>query len=311
MGVSFSGLSLRDLEYLVAVGEHLHFGKAAEHCGVSQPALSAQIKKLEAAVGVVVFERSPRRVLVTAKGREILERTRSVLREASALMNAGRDDRPLSGSFRLGALPTLGPYLLPRIMRPLRKAFPEMRLVISEDRSDRLLAALKEGELDAILVCRPEEDGKIAVQRLFFEPFTIMHPVDWPPVWPPRDGSMPVLLLEEGHCLHDQVKGSCEPYPFLAFAARRASSLEMLRQMIAAGEGISLVPALAAAALDRNDRLTANTPLPAAGYGREIVLCYRHSDPRAAHIAGIVALMRDGLNDNVVAVPATGRPVTA
>lgn len=293
MGLQFSGLSLRDLEYLVAVGEHLHFGKAAEQCGVSQPALSAQIKKLEAAVGVTVFERSPRRVLVTSKGQEILERTRVVLREASALMNAGRSDQPLSGAFRLGALPTIGPYLLPRLIHPLRACFPELRLVISEDHSDRLLTGLREGELDVIVLCQPERDGTLVTESLFFEPFALMHPSNWHPLWPPDDASMPLLLLEEGNCLHDQVRGQCEPYPFLPYAARKASSLEMLRQMIAAGEGISLVPALAAAALSRDDGLTGTMPLPDGQHGREIVLCYRSSDPRTQHMSAIVSLMRD------------------
>lgn len=293
MGVSFSGLSLRDFEYLVAVGDHLHFGKAAEHCGVSQPALSAQIKKLEGVVGVAVFERSPRRVLVTAKGQEILDRVKTILREASALLDSGHDDRPLSGAFRLGALPTLGPYLLPRIMRPLRQAFPDMRLIISEDRSERLTAALREGELDAILLCRPEDDRTIASESLFFEPFTVMRPYDSPTAWPPEDHVLPLLLLEEGHCLHDQVRGTCEPYPNISLTSRRATSLEMLRQMIAAGEGISLVPALAASALARDDGLTVNTPLPDAKIGRDVVLCHRQSDPRASSINAIGELIRN------------------
>lgn len=298
MGVSFSGLSLRDLEYLVAVGEHLHFGKAAEHCGVSPPALSAQIKKLEAIVGVTVFERSPRRVMVTAKGREVLERTKSILREASGLLNAARDEKPLAGAFRLGALPTLGPYLLPQVMRSLRTTFPEMRLVISEERSERLLSSLRDGELDAILLCRPEEDAAINSERLFFEKFVMMHPFDWQPSWPPQDGTLPLLLLEEGHCLHDQVRGSCEPYTSAAFSTRKAGSLEMLRQMIAAGEGMSLVPALAAAALNRNDDLTLNTRMSGDRYGREVVLSYRGSDPRGPYIASLAALMRETvLND--------------
>ena len=140
--MSYGGLSLRDLEYLDAVARQRHFGRAAAECGVSQPALSVQIKKLEAIIGVTVFERSPRRVLLTAKGEEVLVRTRNILREARALLNEGRQRPPLAGPLRIGALPTLGPYLLPSLIEPFRHEWPEVDLLISEDLTDTLLKAI-------------------------------------------------------------------------------------------------------------------------------------------------------------------------
>jgi LysR family hydrogen peroxide-inducible transcriptional activator len=285
------GLSLRDLEYLDAVARQRHFGRAASECGVSQPALSAQIKKLESVIGIQVFERSPRRVLVTARGEEVLVRTRNILREAQALFDQGRDQQAsLSGPFRIGALPTLGPYLLPSLIEPLRQAWPKLNLIISEDLTDALVEGLRTGTFDAILLCRHAEDSALSFQHLFFEPFVVLHQPARPAEWPIEAADSPVILLKEGHCLRGQVHDACGRDH--VYCARNAQSLEMLRFMVAAGEGVSLVPALAARALERADGLTASSPIPDAAVGRDVVLATRRSDRRKAYIEHLITLIR-------------------
>ncbi|WP_338663059.1 LysR substrate-binding domain-containing protein [Pararoseomonas sp. SCSIO 73927] len=300
--MSLAGLSLRDLEYLLAVAEQRHFGRAAESCGVSQPALSAQIRKLEGLLGVAVFERLPGRVLVTARGEAVLARAAVVVREARALLLAARAEggEPLAGSFRLGAIPTLGPYLLPRILRPLREAFPAMRAVLAESRTAELRESLKAGSLDAALCCAGSADPALRALPLFVEPFLLMQPSGRParaPAGMPEEGEL--LLLEEGHCLRDQTLAACgmgaPP------GARHATGLEMLRHMVAAGEGSSLMPAMAAATLGPVEGLVEYAPLP-EGLGREVVLLVRASDPRAEALEEVAGVIR-----GAVPAMATGR----
>jgi LysR family hydrogen peroxide-inducible transcriptional activator len=299
--MSLAGLSLRDLEYLLAVAEHRHFGRAADRCGVSQPALSSQIRKLESLLGTPVFERLPGRVLITARGEAVLARATAVVREARALLLAARaEEAPLAGPFRLGAIPTLGPYLLPHLLRPIREAFPAMRPVLSEARTAELRDSLKSGALDAALCCAGPVDAALRSLPLFLEPFLLMHAPGPAPATP---GTLPppdeLLLLEEGHCLHDQTLAICGMEA--PRGARHATGLEMLRHMVAAGEGTSLMPALAAATLGPVEGLVAFTPLP-EGVGREVTLLIRASDPRAAAMDALAALMRDGS-------PAVERPL--
>lgn len=245
--LSLAGLSLRDLEYLVAVAECRHFGRAAQRCGVSQPALSAQIRKLESWLGVTVFERAPGRVLLTGQGESLLQRTQALLAEARLLVELARAaGTPFAGGFRIGAIPTIGPYFLPHALRPMRETFPPMRPLVSEARTADLLAGLRDGALDAALLCLPQHDPALALHPLFFEPFLMMHAAEAPGAWP-EDGGDAMLVLEEGHCLRDQTLAMCglQAPP----GRRHAAGLELLRQMVAAGEGYALMPALAAAAL--------------------------------------------------------------
>ncbi|HEY8612763.1 MAG TPA: LysR substrate-binding domain-containing protein [Roseomonas sp.] len=290
--MSLAGLSLRDLEYLLAVAEHRHFGRAAERCGVSQPALSSQVRKLEALLGSPVFERLPGRVLVTSRGKAVLERAAAVVREARALLLAARaEEAPLAGPFRLGAIPTLGPYLLPRLLRPMREAFPAMRPVLSEARTAELCESLKSGALDAALCCAGPPDPALRAMMLFVEPFLLMHPPGaksaLPAVLPGPDE---LLLLEEGHCLRDQVLTACgigAPR-----GARHATGLDLIRHMVAAGEGVSLMPAMAAIMLGPVEGLVEYSPLPGE-VGREVTLLVRASDPRSASLEALAALIRD------------------
>jgi LysR family hydrogen peroxide-inducible transcriptional activator len=301
--VSLAGLSLRDLEYLVAVADCRHFGKAARQCRVSQPALSAQVRKLEHLLGVDVFERTRGGVLVTEPGAALIEQARRVLADAHTLVATARNSTtPLAGPFRLGAIPTVGPYFLPCLLRRVRDRFPAMQLILSERRTGNQLPLLRGGELDAVLACAPIDDPVLASHRLFFEPFVLAHPPGEVPHWPPVAGCDRFVLLEEGHCLRDQTLAACGP--ILPNAKRHATGLDMLRHMVAAGEGVSLMPVLAAAALGEIDGLVAYTPVPAADAGRHVIMLVRATDPRSAHLAQFADLLRSCVPPPAVAPQA-------
>ncbi len=298
MASSLAGLSLRDLEYLEAIAEHRHFGRAAEACGVSQPALSIQIRKLESLLDAKIFERTPRGVILTPQGTRILSLSRVVLREARALL-ASRlaiEEEP-AGPLRIGALPTLGPYLLPQVIRPLRARFPKLRFVLSEDRSEKLVDHLISGTIDAALICDTGDGGPIVQRSLFFEPFVLVHSTERSDteVLPEAGEDPQMMIIEEGHCLHDQLRDTCGSV--LRGASRRASSLEMLRQMVAVGEGVSLMPVLAALSFERGDGLTAHRALNDPRAGRSVVMSWRRSDMRAAWYALIAETIQEATAD--------------
>jgi LysR family hydrogen peroxide-inducible transcriptional activator len=295
--MTLSGLSLRDLEYLVAVAELRHFGQAAERCGVSQPALSMQIRKLEETLGLALFERGPKTVLVTAKGEVILTQARRVLLEARRLMALAQElDAPLSGPLTVGAIETLGPYLFPHMLRPLRRAFPRLELVLHEGRTYQLVEALRHGALDLVFLSLPVADPQIATAPLFFEPFVLAQPADRPVAADgaariaelPRDG---LLLLEDGHCLRDQALEVCGT---LGLGGKRHStSLETLRQMIAAGAGYSLFPRLATLGEASVGGLVSYAGFDGTPPGRMVGLAWRHSDPRAEQFESLRHILLD------------------
>ena len=244
-------MNLRDLKYLVALAEHRHFGRAAEASFVSQPTLSTQIRKLEDELGVTLIERAPRRVMLTPIGLEIAERARSVIAEVEAMSELARRSRdPEAGSVRLGLFPTLGPYLLPHVLPKVRERFPRLELLLVEEKTDVILQRLRDGKLDAGILALPLHDEQLRIEPLFDEPFMLAVPQGHPMASKPaldtddlRDADL--LLLEEGHCLRDQALDVCR----LAGAGERegfrATSLETLRQMVAAGVGMTLLPMLA------------------------------------------------------------------
>lgn len=245
-------MNLRDLRYLVALADHLHFGRAAEASHVSQPTLSTQIRKLEDELGVELVERSPRQVMLTAAGQRIVERVRIVLREVEVIRDlARRSHDPEAGSLRLGLFPTLGPYLLPHVVPRIRARHPRLELLLVEEKTEEVLRRLREGSLDAAILALPVHDDQLEETLLFEEPFVLAVPRAHPLA--SQQGPVPVdvidgehlLLLEDGHCLRDQALDVCR----LAGAAERggfrATSLETLRQMVAAGVGITLLPQLA------------------------------------------------------------------
>jgi LysR family transcriptional regulator, hydrogen peroxide-inducible genes activator len=286
-----SGLSLRDLEYVVAVADHGSFVKAAEQCRVAQPSLSVQISKLEARLETVIFERTTRRLIVTPEGRKLIDQMRRVLVEARALLTlAAHSDRPFGGTLRLSAIATLGPYLFPLVLPDLRSRYPNVSLILGEGRTAELRAALQGGELDAILISVPSQDAALAEAAVFREPFLLACPPGHAACAPDGPGWQGVaaherLLLEEGHCLRDQALAVCSD---VDVANRHATSLETLKYMVAAGEGCTLLPALASA--EAGGLVCA--PLPSDIYSRTIGLAWRRTDPREPAFLALAAGLR-------------------
>jgi len=245
-------MNLRELRYLVALADHKHFGRAAAACFVSQPTLSTQIRKLEEELGVSLVERAPRRVMFTPVGRDIPERARRVVAEVTQMGEvARRSQDPEAGSVRLGLFPTLAPYLLPHVLPGIRARFPRLELLLVEEKTDALLARLREGRLDAAILALPLHDESLHVEPLFQEPFLLAVPQSH--VFATRTRPLALheldqehlLLLEEGHCLRDQALDVCRLAGANERDGFRATSLETLRQMVAAGIGVTLLPMLA------------------------------------------------------------------
>jgi LysR family hydrogen peroxide-inducible transcriptional activator len=245
-------MNLRDLRYLVALAEERHFGRAAERSSVSQPTLSAQIRKLEEDLGVPLVERRPKRVSLTPAGERIVQRARRLLQEADAIVELAKTDRdPLSGSVKLALIPTVGPYLLPQVATRLKRDLPRLKLMLYEYRTATLLEKLRAGELDLGVLALPVDLDGLDSTELYAEPFRLAVPADH--ALAGRDSVGPddlhgetVLLLEDGHCLRDQALEVCNRVQAQESQDYRATSLETLRQMVAAGHGLTLLPELAA-----------------------------------------------------------------
>ncbi|MEO6104539.1 MAG: DNA-binding transcriptional regulator OxyR [Pseudoxanthomonas sp.] len=244
-------MNLRDLKYLLALADHKHFGRAAAACFVSQPTLSTQIKKLEEELGVSLVERAPRKVMLTPAGRDAAERARRIVAEVEQMKEgARRSQDPEAGTVRLGMFPTLGPYLLPHVIPRIRERFPNLELLLVEEKSDVLLSRLHEGKLDAALLALPVQDEQLHSEFLFEEPFVLAVPESHPLA--KRDSlslaelnDQKLLLLEDGHCLREQALEVCRLSGANEKSEFRATSLETLRQMVAANVGITLLPTLA------------------------------------------------------------------
>lgn len=289
--MNLSGLSLRDLEYVVAIADHGSFVRAAEHCRVAQPSLSAQVRKLETWLGIVIFERTTRRVIVTAEGKSFIEQARHVLAEARLLfMIAQRSDKPFGGVLRLAAISTLGPYIFPRILPGVRKEYSGLTLVLSEGLTGELVPKLIDGEIDAVLLSLPLTDSALATAAIFSEPFLLACPKGHPasrkggPSWDGLDADER-LLLEEGHCLREQALAGCSAPDR---SNRLATSLETLKYMVAAGEGCTLVPALAVSERDA----VAYSRLRGTTYSRKIGLAWRRSDPRGSEFTALAGKLK-------------------
>ena len=243
-------MNLRALQYFVKLSDLRHFSKAAEACFVSQPTLSTQVRKLEEELGVQLVERSPRKIMLTPVGEEIAERARLVLSDVDQIRAvARRAGDPADGNLRLGLFPTLAPYLLPHVIPTIRMQYPKLKLQLAEEKTEDILKMLQQGELDAALLALPINDDGLDMEILFEEPFVLALPGAHPLVKKARislndlNGSE-LLLLDEGHCLREHALEVCA----LAGAHERvdfhATSMETLRQMVAANVGITLMPLL-------------------------------------------------------------------
>lgn len=288
--MNLSGLSLRDLQYVVAVADHGSFVRAAEQCHVAQPSLSMQVSKVEARLNTAIFERTTRRLIVTPNGQRVVEQMRRVLVEARAIFAlAGESQKPFGGVLHLSAISTLGPYVFPCILRDLRSRYPGLSLVLGEGKTEDLLRALMQGDIDVALVSTHRSEAPMTAMPIFREPFVLACPEDHPACAPDGGGwegltARERLLLDEGHCLRDQALAACSD---IAPSNRHATSLETLKYMVAAGEGCTLIPIMAAnAAIGIK-----YAPLPIEPYSRMIHLVWRHSDPRVTEFKDLAALL--------------------
>ena len=290
-------MTLTELRYIVAVARERHFGRAAETCFVSQPTLSVAVKKLEDELGLTLFERGPGEVSVTPGGRKIVEQAQRVLEEASRIREiaaAGKD--PLAGPLRLGAIYTIGPYLLPKLIPILRRTAPAMQLLIQENFTHRLAEELRSGEVDVILVALPFEAPGVMTRAVYDEPFMVAVPKGHP--WEGRKRitseeltSESLLLLGEGHCFRDQVLEICHTVR----ARERSSlartveggSLETIRQMVAGGVGVTVLPATSTATSGGASDLIRILPFARPAPTRRVGLAWRRSFPRPEAIEAL------------------------
>ncbi len=288
--------TLRQLEYVVAIADHRSFRRAAAACAVTQPALSAQLAHLEAMLGVQIFERDRRKVLVTPTGTEIVARARATLVAAAAVVDVARTAaQPLSGTLRLGVIPTIAPYLLPAVLPAVRAAYPRLRLVLREEQTAPLLAQLDDGRLDAGVLALPVP-GDLAALSLYREDFVLAAPTSHRLARRARlreddlDGEA-VLLLEDGHCLRDQALAVCGHAGSHEVTELRATSLPTLVQMVASGQGVTLLPEMAAAVLAARGSgvMTARfAPAP----GRDVGLVWRMSSARGRELGLLADVVR-------------------
>lgn len=290
-------MNLRDLQYLVALAETGHFGEAAVRCHVSQPTLSAQIKKLEEYLGVALFERQPRKVTLTEAGRRIVERARRITQEAEDIRELARASRdPLTGKLRVGLIPTIAPYLLPRVAARLSKKLPDLQLMLYEHQTGPLLEKLRAGEIDLAILALPADTEGLETRSLFAESFVLAVPRKHPlaarkRVKPADLAGETLLLLEEGHCLRDQALDVCGMVPVAEEQDFRATSLETLRQMVAAGLGVTLLPRLAAEGPIAGVRGLEYRPFAPPSPSRMVGAAWRRSSTRESAIEAVCEVL--------------------
>jgi LysR family hydrogen peroxide-inducible transcriptional activator len=294
-------MNLRDLRYLVALADERHFGKAAERCFVSQPTLSAQIRKLEEYLGAPLVERQPKRVALTEVGQKVVERARRLLQEADAIVEIARADRdPLSGTLRLALIPTVGPYLLPHIATRLRRELPRLKLLLYEYQTVPLIERLRSGDLDVGILALPVPTDGLETAELYDEPFMLAVPgshrlAERDRVKVDDLAGEALLLLEDGHCLRDQALEVCGRVPVREDPDYRATSLETLRQMVAAGHGVTLLPQLASEISLGAARGMKVKPFSKPVPSRTIGAVWRKSTTRGAAIEAIVGSIRNAM----------------
>lgn len=298
-------MTLQELKYLVALADHGHFGRAAEACFITQSTLSTQIKKLEDFLGVTLFDRSLKRVTPTPIGQEILQAARSIVEEAERIREVARHAQdPMARTIHLGVIPTLGPYYLPHALTLAHKKHPDLRLLLREEMTPQILEHLANGKLDAGLLALPVNDDSLRVEPLFYEPFLAALPAGHPLA--KRDSlkvsdiiNEKLLLLDEGHCLRDQALDVC------GSGSRgreevRATSLETLRQMVAMGLGLTLLPALAVDAGPRVSKKAVEIrPFKSPPPGRTIALVWRRRAPFPETFEQLAQTLKNALPGDV------------
>ena len=296
-------ITLRQLRYLSALAKHGHFGRAAEACSVTQPALSMQIRDLERTLGVAVVERRPGDVMLTDIGREIARRGEEVLTASRDLVDFARHrSGVLTGRLTLGVIPSLAPYLLPRILPSLQGRFPELQLELRETQTRQLIEDIKSGALDAAMLALPVAESDIDTIALFEDLFLLAVPASDPRQESARVAAEDIdqsrlILLEDGHCLRDQALAFCATATRVRSGAGTvfgASSLNTVMQMVAGGYGVTLIPQIAADVERRDARvkfLRLENPQP----GRRIGLAFRRTSPRKADFAALGEVVKESV----------------
>ncbi len=300
--MNLSWITYRDLQYLVAVGKHLHFGKAARECHVSQPALSSKIKQIEDQLETIIFERSNRKVLVSPAGQRILAQAKISLQEMNKIGELSKHQlEPLSDTLRLGAIATLGPYLIPHLLAPLRKQYPKLKLLLREGQTKELLKLLEEGDLDMVLIASNTGEEALQSISLFFEPFVFIAPKEHPLCKQKKLEIQDLLahemvLLQDGHCLKDQVLDICSRNRQKTLNDFQATGLETLRHLVAAGIGYTLFPYLA---IDHSpailNDLICYKEFKFQKVGREIILAFRKNFAKAQDAQALANVIRQNL----------------
>ena len=294
-----SAMNLRALQYFVKLADLRHFSKAADACFVSQPTLSTQIKKLEDELGVQLVERSPKNIMLTPVGEEIAQRARLVLSDIDQIRAvARRSGNPADGVLRLGLFPTLAPYYLPHVVPGLRSRYPNLRLQLAEEKTESIVTQLKQGELDAGLLALPINEDGLDMEILFEEPFVVALPADHELAKKEMiqlsdlEGAE-LLLLEEGHCLREHALEVCA----LAGAHERvdfhATSMETLRQMVAAGVGVTLMPLLAVKPPIAETENVVLRPFEPPHPSRTIALVWRSSSALSSFLTELARSLRE------------------
>lgn len=294
-------LKLKDLKYLIAVADSGHFGQAAEKCFVSQPTLSAQLKKLEEYLGVQLIERAPRHVTLTPAGLAIATRARSIIACSEEIVEIAKAHRdPLAGRLRVAFLPTIGPYLLPQVAPKLRRALPRMEFMLYEYQTKSMLERLHANELDLGILALPVELDGLAARKLFDEAFVLAMPArhrlaDKERVQVTDLKGETLLLLEEGHCLRDQALDVCARVNVREHQDFRGTSLETLRQMVASGAGLTLLPENASRGSYAPTRGVQLRPFAAPVPSRSIGAVWRKSSARLDAIQAVCNLLADAV----------------
>lgn len=301
-------MTIRDLEYFVALAETRHFGQAAERCHVTQPTLSMQIAKLEQELGAKLFERDKRRVSLTDAGRQILARAGSILDGVHEIRELARGlTGGLSGPFYLGVIPTIGPYLLPHLLPELRAIYPDVKLYLREDKTDQLVEQLQHSALDAAILSLPLDTRDLDYTVFFREELVAGLPDSHPLARQKRIAMAelagePILLLEEGNCMRDQILNICSGSRPADPEGYRASSVESLRQMVSAGMGCTFLPKLSTIGPFAASSPIAIRSLHSPTPRRDIALVYRKTYPKVGRLKELAEALRARMEHTLAGV---------
>ncbi|PYF13179.1 LysR family transcriptional regulator [Rhodobacter viridis] len=287
-------LSMKQLRYFDALARTGHFGRAAEDCAISQPALSVQIREMEETMGAALFERGSGRVHLTALGAVLVPRVRAILRAVDELGDLSRAAQgPLSGRLRLGVIPTIAPYLLPALVAGLARSHPGLEVAPREAVTGKLVAALTEAQLDAAILALPVSEPSLASEPLFTEDFVLVRPAADAGKPVPSAEALPkmrLLLLEEGHCFRDQALEFCKVGGVTPRTVMEGSSLATLTQMVGAGIGVTLLPEIALPVETRSAPVSV-ARLAAPAPARRVGMVWRRSSPLAAQLTEVAAVI--------------------